>query len=51
MGIENKINIILEASNLINSNHIVFDSYREQFLKESSDVLNYLQNSFNEMKS
>jgi hypothetical protein len=49
--IENKINIILEASNLIKFNHTVFDIYREHFLKESQDVLNYLKNNLNENKS
>jgi hypothetical protein len=49
--IENKINIILEASNLIKLNHTVFDIYREHFLKESQDVLNYLKNNLNENKS
>jgi hypothetical protein len=48
--IENKINIILEANNLIKINHSVFDNYRELFLKESQDVLNYLHNNFDELK-
>lgn len=49
--IEKKINIILDASNLIKLNHTVFDIYREHFLKESQDVLNYLKNNINENKN
>lgn len=49
--IENKINIILQANNFIKINHTVFDNYRESFLKESQDVLSYLQNTFTEQKN
>lgn len=47
-SIENKIHIIFEANNLIKINHAVFDNYKDLFLKESQDVLNYLQTSFQE---
>jgi hypothetical protein len=48
--VENKIHIILEANSLIKVNHSVFDTYREQFLKESQDVLAYLHSNFDELK-
>jgi len=48
--IENKINIILKANILIKTNPSVFDFYRENFMKESQDVLNFLKHSFEEMK-
>jgi hypothetical protein len=49
--VENKIHIILEANKLIKINHFVFDTHRELFLKESQDVLSYLHNGFDEIKS
>jgi hypothetical protein len=49
--IENKINIILEASEYIRTNPTVFDVYRESFLKESEDVLTFLNNNFDELRS
>jgi hypothetical protein len=48
--IENKINIILEANNLIHTNPLVFENYRESFLKESQDVVNHLESNFNSLK-
>ena len=49
-AIENKINIILEANNLIHSNPNVFENYRESFLKESQDVVRFLESNFNSLK-
>ena len=49
-NIENKINIILEANKLIRKNLNVFNNYSEEFLRESQDVLNFLQISFDNLK-
>lgn len=53
ISVENKISIILEANELIEkkrSDTNVFETYREQFLKESQDVIIYLTNNYNELK-
>lgn len=50
-SIENKISIIFEANTLIKINKVVFSNYRELFLKESADVLNYLTESFKDYKT
>ena len=48
--IEDKINIILEANKLINSNHYLFDNYKISFIKEGNDVFVSLEDQFNKNK-
>ena len=48
--IEKKIEIILNANELINKNQNIFKSYHDKFMQKSLDVLSFLQTAYNSFK-
>ena len=51
VSLENKIQIILQANTFIHTNPDIFASYKKQFMQKGLDVLAYLNNHYNTLKS